>query len=60
MLKACVCAAVQSGLSWFTILKRRDAYRAAYADWDMEAISAFEDEKVRMLSTSHVAEHHTE
>jgi hypothetical protein len=39
-------SAVQSGLSWLTILKRREAYRTAYADWDMDAIAAFGDEEV--------------
>ncbi len=33
----------QAGLSWSTILKRRDGYRDAYANWDPEAVAAFTD-----------------
>ncbi len=35
--------AFQSGLSWITILKRRDGFRRAFAEFDPEAISAFTD-----------------
>ncbi len=35
--------AFQSGLSWITILKRRDGFRRAFAGFDPEAISAFTD-----------------
>jgi len=38
---------LQAGLSWLTILKRRDAYRKAYADWDVAAVAAFSDEEVQ-------------
>ena len=30
----------QAGLSWSTILARRDGYRAAFWDWDLERIAA--------------------
>jgi DNA-3-methyladenine glycosylase I len=29
----------QAGLSWITILKKRDAYRAAFAGFDLEAVA---------------------
>jgi DNA-3-methyladenine glycosylase I len=36
----------QAGLSWITILKKRDAYRLAFSNFDPEAIAAFDDAKV--------------
>lgn len=39
----------QAGLSWATILKRRDGYRAAFADFDMEEVAQFNQEKVEAL-----------
>jgi DNA-3-methyladenine glycosylase I len=31
----------QAGLSWLTVLRKRDAFRSAYADWDIERVAAF-------------------
>ncbi|MGD9744491.1 MAG: DNA-3-methyladenine glycosylase I, partial [Dongiaceae bacterium] len=31
----------QAGLSWLTILKKRDAFRAAYAGFDIDKVAAF-------------------
>lgn len=31
----------QAGLSWLTVLKRREAYRTAFADFDPEAVARF-------------------
>ncbi len=39
----------QAGLSWATILKRRDGYRAAFADFDPEEVAQFSQEKVEAL-----------
>lgn len=39
----------QAGLSWATILKRRDGYRAAFADFDVEEVAQFSQEKVEAL-----------
>jgi DNA-3-methyladenine glycosylase I len=33
--------AFQSGLSWLTILRKRDAFRAAFADFDPERVAGF-------------------
>ncbi len=35
--------AFQSGLSWLTILRKRDNFRAAFAGFDIEAVAAFGD-----------------
>ena len=39
----------QAGLSWATILKKRDAFRAAFAGFDVDRIAAFGDEDVARL-----------
>lgn len=43
----------QAGLSWITILKRREGYRKAFADFDVETVAAFtvEDEERLMNDT---------
>jgi DNA-3-methyladenine glycosylase I len=39
----------QAGLSWLTILKRRESYREAFAGFDPEAIARFGARKVQSL-----------
>jgi DNA-3-methyladenine glycosylase I len=39
----------QSGLSWITILRKRPAFRAAFADFDAEVVAAFGDDDVARL-----------
>ena len=39
----------QAGLSWLTILKRRDGYRAAFADFDPEAVARFTKRRIESL-----------
>ncbi|MGO9761204.1 MAG: DNA-3-methyladenine glycosylase I [Solirubrobacteraceae bacterium] len=41
--------AFQSGLSWRTILNKRDAFRAAFADFDPELVARFGDADVERL-----------
>ena len=41
--------AFQSGLSWITILRKREAFRAAFAGFDPEAVAAFGDDDVERL-----------
>jgi DNA-3-methyladenine glycosylase I len=38
-----------SGLSWLTILRKRESFRAAFGGFDPEAIAAFTDEDVDRL-----------
>jgi len=43
--------AFQSGLSWLTILRKREGFRAAFAGFDPERVAAFgEDDVVRLLA----------
>jgi DNA-3-methyladenine glycosylase I len=41
--------AFQSGLSWLTILRKRPAFRAAFAGFRIEAVAAFGDADVARL-----------
>jgi DNA-3-methyladenine glycosylase I len=46
--KACL-EGFQSGLSWDTILRKRDAFREAFAGFDAEALARFGDADVERL-----------
>jgi DNA-3-methyladenine glycosylase I len=39
----------QSGLSWLTILRKRPAFRAAFADFDPDRVARFGDDDVEKL-----------
>ncbi len=41
--------AFQSGLSWLVVLRKRDAFRAAFAEFDPEVVAAFTDADVERL-----------
>ena len=41
--------AFQSGLSWVTILRKRDAFRAAFHDFDPERVARFDADDVERL-----------
>lgn len=41
--------AFQSGLSWITILRKREAFRAAFADFDPAVVAAYDDDDVARL-----------
>jgi len=41
--------AAQAGLSWITILRRRENYRKVYADFDVHKVAAFDDKDVARL-----------
>jgi DNA-3-methyladenine glycosylase I len=41
--------AFQSGLSWITILRKRPAFRAAFAGFDPARVAAFDEHDVRRL-----------
>ncbi len=41
----------QAGLSWITILRKRDAFRAAFADFDPDVVARFGDEdRARLMA----------
>ena len=39
----------QAGLNWELVLKKRDGYRCAFANYDLRKIAAFDDAKVERL-----------
>ncbi len=39
----------QAGLSWSTILNKREGYRAAFDNFDAEKMAAYDDHKIRQL-----------
>lgn len=39
----------QAGLSWYTVLKKRENYRKLFANFDVEIVSQFSQEKVEEL-----------
>lgn len=48
----------QSGLSWWTILRKREAFRSAFAGFDFEAVARFGPEDVeRLLGDTGIVRH---
>ncbi len=48
----------QSGLSWLTILRKRPAFRLAFADFDADEVAAFTDHDVqRLLADAGIVRH---
>ncbi|PXA70608.1 DNA-3-methyladenine glycosylase I [Cryobacterium arcticum] len=48
----------QAGLSWITILRRRPAFRAAFAGFDIATVAAFTDADVeRLLADERIIRH---
>jgi DNA-3-methyladenine glycosylase I len=48
----------QSGLSWLTILRKRAAFRAAFANFEAERVAKFDDDDVmRLLADAGIVRH---
>jgi DNA-3-methyladenine glycosylase I len=48
----------QSGLSWITILRKREAFRRAFAGFDPAAVAQFDDRDIeRMLADASIVRH---
>jgi DNA-3-methyladenine glycosylase I len=48
----------QSGLSWLTILRKRDDFRAAFAGFDIDEVARFDEEDVaRLLADAGIVRH---
>ena len=43
--------AYQAGLSWLTILRRREAFREAFADFDIAVVAGYDDADIERLAT---------
>lgn len=42
----------QAGLSWSTILKKREGYRKAFDNFDVETVAGYDDAKINALLTN--------
>jgi len=49
MFEFLVLESAQAGLSWLTILKKRDAYRHAFADYNAEKVAVMTEQDVERL-----------
>ncbi|RKS72460.1 DNA-3-methyladenine glycosylase I [Motilibacter peucedani] len=49
LLERITLEAFQSGLAWITILRKRPAFRAAFEDFEPEAVAAFDEARVERL-----------
>jgi DNA-3-methyladenine glycosylase I len=48
----------QAGLSWSTILRKREGYRRAFADWEIETVAGFGERDVeRLLGDAGIVRH---
>jgi DNA-3-methyladenine glycosylase I len=48
----------QSGLSWLTILRKRESFRRAFADFDPDAVARFTERRVeRLLGDAGIVRH---
>ncbi|HEY3775715.1 MAG TPA: DNA-3-methyladenine glycosylase I [Solirubrobacteraceae bacterium] len=48
----------QSGLSWLTILRKREAFRAAFADFDFRVVAGYgPDDVARLLQDAGIVRH---
>jgi DNA-3-methyladenine glycosylase I len=41
-----VLESAQAGLSWITVLRKRENYRIAYDDFDFNKVAQYDDEKI--------------
>ncbi|MFV0457957.1 MAG: DNA-3-methyladenine glycosylase I [Actinomycetales bacterium] len=47
--------AFQSGLSWITVLRKRDAFRAAFADFNPQTVARFSlDDRARLMKDASI------
>ncbi len=44
--------AFQSGLSWATILRKREAFRSAFSQFDPEAVAAYSEDEIAALMSN--------
>jgi len=48
----------QSGLSWLTVLRKREGFRRAFDDWDVERVAAYgEADVARLLDDTGIVRH---
>ena len=50
LLEMLILESFQAGLSWECVLNKRDSFRTAYDDFDLDTICAYGEDKIRELS----------
>ena len=51
LFESLILEGAQAGLSWITVLRKREGYRAVFANFDYEAIAGFSDRQLMELRT---------
>jgi len=51
LFEALTLEGAQAGLSWRTVLMRRDGYRRAFCGWNLEQIAAFDEADIERLAS---------
>jgi len=49
MFEFLVLESAQAGLSWYTVLRKRENYRVAFDDFDPEKVARYDEEKIAQL-----------
>jgi DNA-3-methyladenine glycosylase I len=49
LFEAIILDGAQAGLSWITILRRRENYRAAFDNFDIATVAAYDEDKIAAL-----------
>ena len=49
MFEYLILEGAQAGLSWYTVLRKRDAYRKAFVDFDVVKVAGFTSSKIETL-----------
>ncbi|MEX0815943.1 MAG: DNA-3-methyladenine glycosylase I [Gaiellales bacterium] len=58
LLELLVLEGAQAGLSWLTILRKREGYRRAFADFDAEAVARFGSRDIeRLMADTGIVRH---
>src|ERR1700749_2829611 len=47
-----VLESMQSGLSWITILRKRESFREAFKNFEIDAVAKFNEKKIEQLLTN--------
>lgn len=50
MFEFLILESAQAGLSWITVLRKREGYRKAFEDFDVQKVAQFTDKKIESLT----------
>jgi len=52
LFESLVLDGAQAGLSWLTVLRKRESYREAFNGFDLEVVARYDDDKIATLLTN--------